>query len=110
MLIIKNIFQKITSNKPINFMDLNIDTAFKMACAGFIKLKKITYMVAEAKKPIFKEIKLIRLDILFVKGDQYAILQLQQNKTDIKHTGIQIILIATSKPTYPISALKKLFT
>lgn len=109
MPIIKDIFQKFISNKPINITNLNINTTFKVAWAGFIRLGKITYMATEAKKPIFKKTKLTRLDILLTEGNQYTILQLKQSKTNIKHTGIQIVLADTSELICLVLALGKLF-
>ncbi len=66
-------------------------------------------MAAEAKKPTIAETKLTRLDISFAEGDQYATLQLKQRKTDIEHTGVQIILAATGEQTCPVASLKRLF-
>lgn len=50
-----------------------------------------------------------RSDILFAKGDQYAVLKLKYSKTDINHSEVQIILAATGKSTYLVEAIQKLF-
>lgn len=44
-----------------------------------------------------------------IKSDQYAILRLKQSKTDMEHTGVQIILAAIGEPTCPVVALRRLF-
>lgn len=87
-----------------------MDTIFKVAWAGFMRMQKLTYTVEKAKMATFVETGLTRSDISFVEGDQYAILLLKQNKTDIKHTEVQIILAATRERTCPITTLRKLFT
>lgn len=80
-----------------------------MAWAGFIRMGELTYTAAEAKKATFAETGLIRSDISFAEGDQYAILRLKRSKTDTEHTGVQIILVATGERTCPVAALRRLF-
>ncbi len=75
--ITKNILQNITKDKPLSVTDLKIDTVFKVAWASFMRIGELTYMVAEAKKAMFAETGLIRSDISFAEGDQYAILHLK---------------------------------
>ncbi len=86
-----------------------MDTAFKVASAGFMRIGELTYTAAEAKKAKFAETGLTGSDILFAEGDQYAILRLKQSKTNTEHTGVQIILAATDEPTCPLAALRRLF-
>ncbi len=107
--ITKNILQNITKDKPLSVTDLNINTAFKVAWAGFMRMGELTYTAVEAKKATFAETGLIRSDISFAKGDQYAILRLKRSKTDTEHTEVQIILAATGKQTCPVAALRRLF-
>lgn len=47
--ITKDILKKITSTTPKTCEELNIDTAFKVARAGFLRLGEITYTAAELK-------------------------------------------------------------
>ncbi len=105
----KNILEEITKEKPLMLIDPNVDTAFKVAQAGFMRLREIMYMAAEAKKSTFAETKLTRSDISFEKGDQYATLRLKRSKTDVEHTGVQIILAAKGEQTCPVAAQKGLF-
>lgn len=72
-------------------------------------MRKLTYIAVEAKKAMFAETSLTRLDISFAESDQYAILRLKHSKTNTEHTKVQIILAATGKRIYPIAAMKKLF-
>ncbi len=93
----------------LSIKDLNLDTAFKVAWAGFMKMRELTYQAAEAKTATFAETGLTRSDISFAEGDQYAILRLKQRKTDEEHNGVQIMLAAMGESTCPVAALKKLF-
>ncbi len=74
-----------------------------------MRMGKLIYMAAEAKKATFAETSLTRSDISFAEGDQYAILYLKRSKTDTEHTGVQIILAATGEQMCPVAALRKLF-
>lgn len=66
--------KKITKNKPVNIDELNIDMVFKVAWAGFLYLGKITYISTKLKKTLFSMTRVTRSDILFSKGNQYAVL------------------------------------
>ena len=74
-----------------------------------MRMGKLSYTAAEAKKATFAETGLTRSDISFAEGDQYAILRLKRSKTDTDHTGVQFMLAATGERKCPIAALKKLF-
>ncbi len=89
----KNILQNITKDEPLSVTDLNINTAFKVAWAGFIRMGELTYTAAEAKKATFAETGLTRSDISFAEGDQYAILCLKRNKSK---AGLQRIVALAS--------------
>ena len=93
----------------LSIKDLSVDTAFKVAWAGFIRMRELTYPAAEAKTATFAKTGLTRSDISFAEEDKYAILQLKQSKTDKEHTGVQIMLAAMGESTCPVAALKKLF-
>ena len=67
------------------------------------------YMGIKLKKASFSLIKVIRSEILFSKGNQYAVLCLKQSKTNIEHTRVQIILITTGKKYYLVAALTRLY-
>lgn len=108
--ITKDILEKITDNEPVDLDELNIDTAFKVAWAGSLRLGKITYTGTELKKASFSEIKVTRSDVSFSEGNQYAVLRLKQSKTKTKHTSAQIILAATGEKTCLIAALSRLYT
>ena len=110
--ITKDILEKITGATSISIEELNIDTAFKVAWAGFLRMGEFTYTEAEAQLQIFTHTKLTQSDITFSEGDQHAILRLKRSKTDIHHTGVEIILAATPNAprTCPVKALRALFT
>lgn len=74
LLITKNISTKISDNKPLLVTDLNINIAFKVAKAGFIKMNKFTYIITEVKNTIFVKTSFIKSDISFAKNNQYTIL------------------------------------
>lgn len=50
-----------------------------------------------------------RSNVLFGESDYYAILRLKHSKTDIYHSGVQIMLIVTGEETCPIVVLRNLF-
>lgn len=54
---------------------LNIDTAFKMAWAGFLPQGEITYTGIELKKSLFSKTRVTRSDLSFAEGDQHAVLR-----------------------------------
>ncbi len=105
----KEILEKIKEEELLSITDLNVDTAFRVAWAGFMRMGELTYTATEAKKATFAETGLTRSDISFAEGDQYAILRLKQSKTDTEYTGVQIILAATGEPTCPVAILRRLF-
>lgn len=91
--------------------DLNLNTAFKVAWAGFMRLGEITYTDPKKRADSFKDLHLICSDITFSENDQYATLRrLKRSKTDTNHIGVLIMLAATNQPTCPVTALRWLFT
>lgn len=99
--ITKDILEKITEEDLFTFTDLNIDTALKVAWAGFMRIGELTYTAADAKKATFSKTGLTRSEISFAESDQYAILCIKRSKTDTEHTGVQIILAATEHARWP---------
>ncbi len=109
LLMTKEIFEKIMEEELLSITDLNVDTIFKVAWAGFMRMRELRYTAAEAKKATFAETGLTRSDISFAEGDQYAILRLKRSKTDTEQTGVQIILAATGESICSVAALRRLF-
>lgn len=107
--ITKEILKEITKHDPIDLDELNIDTAFMVAWAGFLRLGEITYTSTELKKASFTRTQVTRSDVSFAEGNQYAVLRLKQSKTDTKHTGVQIVLAATGEKTCPVAAIARLY-
>lgn len=107
--ITKDILEKITSIFPVSIQDLNIDTAFKVAWAGFLRMDEFTYTHTEAQARTFIDIGLTHSDITFADNLSHAILRLKRSKTDVNHTGVEIILAATHDKTCPVMALRALF-
>lgn len=71
---------------------------------------EFTYTKANLKNhKMFSAIKLTRSDITFLQDDHYIVLRLKKSKTDIKYTGVEIIIAATNHVSCPISALRQLF-
>lgn len=106
--ITKEILEFITVTPLVSVEDLNIDTAFKMAWAGFLRLGEITYTAADLRKSSFPMTHVTRLDDAFTEYDQYAVLRLKNSKTDLDHISIQIILAATSEASCPVKTLRRL--
>lgn len=67
--IIKDIFEKITKNKPYTVTQININMAFKSAWVGFIRIKELTYMAANAKKTTFAKSSFTKSNISFAERD-----------------------------------------
>ncbi len=88
--ITKYIFEKITEDESLAVTDLNVDTAFKVAWAGFMRIGELIYTTAEAKKATFAETSLTKSDISFAESDQYAILRLKRSQTDTEHTECRL--------------------
>lgn len=87
--IMKNILEKITTQPTKSLEDLNIDIAFKIAWAGFLCPGKIIYTTSKLKKKFtFVEIYTIWSNILFPKGDKYAVFRLKCSKIDINHSKV----------------------
>ncbi len=105
----KEILKKITEEELLSITDFYVYTSFKVAWACFMRTEELTYTEAEARKATFAETGLTRSNISFTGRDQYAILPLKRSKTDTEHTGVQIILAATDKPTCPVATLRRLF-
>lgn len=108
--ITKDILEKDTKNEPIDLNKLNIDKTFKLAWVGFLPLGEITYTGTEFKKASFLDTKVTRSNVSFSKENQYIVLCLRQSQTNTKHTGTQIILVATSEKTCPVTALSRIYT
>lgn len=106
LLITKNIFKNIIKDKYFFILDLNINTTFKFAQIDLLKKEKLNYIIIKAKKTIFVEISLIKLDISFTKSNKYTILYLKQSKTNIKYIKVQIILQIRNKHIYLITILR----
>ena len=99
----------ITKDKPLIIQDLNIHTAFKVTWISFMQMKELTYTAVELKNNFFKDTKFTRLNISIAECNQYAILYLKQNKINVEHMGVQILLATTGDTTYLVLALRKLF-
>ena len=106
----KHILERLTEQEPMDLDELNIDVAFKVAWAGFLRLGEIKYTSTDLKKASFSRTRVTRSDVSFAEGNQYAVLHLKQIKTDTEHTEVQIILAATGKRTCPVAALARLYT
>lgn len=107
--ITKDILRKITLVSSVSILDVNIDTAFKVAWAGFLRMGEFTYTHIEAQARTFIDIGLTRSDITFADDNLHAILRLKRSKTDVNHTGVEIILAATRDKACPVMALRALF-
>lgn len=77
LLIINNILKKIIDNKFVSMNKLNIDITFKIAWIDFLDLEKIIYTSTKLKKALFLSTRVIRSNILFIKGNQYIVFYLK---------------------------------
>lgn len=74
------ILEKITLEESLTVTDLNIDIAFRVAWAGFMRLREITYTATEAKTLPLKKLQL---------QDQISHLQKQTNTPSYALSGVK---------------------
>lgn len=110
LLIIKDIFQVLTSLLLIFINKLNLDIIFKVTWIRFMRLKKLIYMAVKKSDTSFKNLYLIRSDNTFFEQNQYAMLRLKHSKIDINYIGVFILLTVNKNSICPITALSFLFT
>lgn len=67
--ITKEILESITATPVVSVEDLNIDTAFRVAWAGFLMLGETTYTAADLKKSSFPITHVTRSDVAFTEYD-----------------------------------------
>jgi integrase len=105
-----DILSKITlpynSRKDVN--SLNINAAFKLAFAAFLRSGEFTYD-DRLDSRTFVNTTLTRSDVTFSDSYDHLVLRLKRSKTDTKHLGVDIIVAATGTRTCPIAALRDLF-
>ncbi len=84
--ITRDILAKIITNKPTT-SDINLDAAFTLAFAGFLRLGEVTYSKQEAQSKSFAATHATRSDISFSNNDDHMLLRLKRSKTDTSHVG-----------------------
>ena len=71
---------------------------------------EFTYTKTElGNRKLFSGTKLTRSNITFSENNQHIVLRSKRSKTDVKHTGVEIIIAATNDFLYLVSAFRKLF-
>ena len=107
MPITKPILSAITTRNSGSVEQLNVDTAFKLAFAAFLRMGEYTYTTAELRNKAFRSKQLTRSDITFYPS--HAVLRLKDSKMDINHTGVEIVVARTDEPTCAYHGLKELY-
>ncbi|KAF1987339.1 hypothetical protein K402DRAFT_313535, partial [Aulographum hederae CBS 113979] len=86
----------------------NIDAAFTLAFAGFLRMGEITYTLEDLRKPAeFAARKATRGDITFLESSM--IFHLKRSKCDKRHEGVKIVVAEVGGPTCPVKAMIRLF-
>jgi len=85
--ITKDILDKIITLRPYK-ADINVDTAFTMAFAGFLYIGEIMYLNRKAKD--FSTIKALRSNIRIAPNSHLIVFHLKRSKTDKTHSGVNI--------------------
>jgi hypothetical protein len=113
--ITKEILIQITSQSPsprtkaFKTNTLNLDTAFKVAFAGFFRLGEIVYSAAETRNAaVFQATRLTRQDVRFFDKGQYATIHLKRSKSDHDHRGVTVVVTASHDSICPVAALQSL--
>lgn len=90
--------------------DLNTDTAYKCAFAGFLRTGEVTYERKDlANKPLFERNHILRRDVHFSDTEDHVVLSLRATKVDTKYSGVEIVLASEPhSPTCPVQALRRL--
>lgn len=63
-------------------------------------------MAIKLKKQFFVNIHKTRFNISLVKENQYVMLELKYNKTDVDHSRVSIMLAAIAKATYLVAIFR----
>ena len=103
-----DILEKITSPDAPTADELNLNTACKVAFAGFLRSGEFLHD-DRLNRETFESTSLTRSDVTFAENDEYARLRLKRSKTDTLFKGVDILLAATGTPTCPVHALRQLF-
>jgi hypothetical protein len=103
-----DILEKITSPEATTVDDLNLDTACKVAFAGFLRSGEFLHD-DRLDRETFENTSLTRSDVTFAENDEYARIRLKRSKTDTLFKGVDILLAATGNKTCPVYALRQLF-
>ena len=110
--ITKDVLTAITSDSTSrrSISNVNVDAAFKVGWADFLRMGEFTNSVADLKNRNFAATGLTRPDVTFGEDGSHVILRLKKSKTDINHTGVEIVSARTDDHTCPVRALRDLFT
>jgi len=88
--------------------DVNVNAAFKLAFAGFLRMGEFTHArEREADPQAFAAANLSRSDIKF--ATDHVTVRLKRSKTDRLHQGVSIIVAATDDVNCAVRALRELF-
>jgi hypothetical protein len=105
--ITKDILDKIITLGPCK-ADANVDAAFTMAFAGFLRIGEITYPNRKAKD--FSTTKALRSDVRIAPDSHSMVFHLKRSKTDKTHSGVDIQIAAIpGDRLYPVAAIIRLF-
>jgi len=83
----KDILDKIITLRPYK-ADANVDAAFTMAFAGFLRIGEITYPNRKAKD--FSTTKALRSDVRIAPNSHSMVFHLKRSKTDKTHSSVNI--------------------
>ena len=93
---------------PISRDDINMNAAFKLAFAGFLRMKEFTHTKQRAAdSQAFVSANLTRSDVRLAAD--HATVRLKRSKTDKDHLGVTIVVAATGEHNCPVLALQQLF-
>jgi hypothetical protein len=89
--------------------DINVDAAFTVAFAGFLRMGEISYTAAELRSKAFIHTKATRGDVSIAKDQSSMVLHLKRSKTDTTHSGVKIRISAQpGDPLCPVAAMVRL--
>lgn len=93
---------------PVFRDDINVNAAFKLAFAGFLRMGKFTHTKQRAAdSQAFASANLIRSDVRLARN--HATVRLKRSKIDRLFQGINVIVTATEEHNCPVLGLQLLF-
>lgn len=106
--ILREMVEKIVTNGQSDDIEAaNLDAAFTLLYAGFLRLGEVSYSAQDHTQKAFAATHTTRDDVKFFDG--FMRVHLKRSKTDYDHTGTTITIAEMQGTLCPVAAMKRLF-